>query len=260
MKNLVLFDKIYNISSKKHEKDVYIRYLKYLNEKTKGFSNTSIKIKKLRKFDNRFEIMINSPEEIFVFNLLKKEIGSVNEFKDIEVAKMYKGTLVDVGKFGFGIFVDCAILNPNVDVLLNLNVLRDQLGAGKKRSLREIIKAYDFIDHFPVEVKITEIDAEKQQLQGELSDAFLSLYQKIMSENLEGIFVSGATKNQFKKALIKRGHLRDIVSVERHGFLEHIVILKEGTEAPGIIAHIGKYLRNCKLSAIRHERIHKLLE
>ena len=70
MKNLVLFDKIYNISSKKHEKDVYIRYLKYLNEKTKGFSNTSIKIKKLRKFDNRFEIMINSPEEIFVFNLL----------------------------------------------------------------------------------------------------------------------------------------------------------------------------------------------
>ena len=173
---------------------------------------------------------------------------------------MYKGTLVDVGKFGFGIFVDCAILNPNVDVLLNLNVLRDQLGAGKKRSLREIIKAYDFIDHFPVEVKITEIDAEKQQLQGELSDAFLSLYQKIMSENLEGIFVSGATKNQFKKALIKRGHLRDIVSIERHGFLEHIVILKEGTEAPGIIAHIGKYLRNCKLSAIRHERIHKLLE
>ena len=72
--------------------------------------------------------------------------------------------------------------------------------------------------------------------------------------------MSGATKNQFKKALVKRGHLRDIVSVERHGFLEHIVILKEGTEAPGIIAHIGKYLRNCKLSAIRHERIHKLLE
>ena len=150
MKNLVLFDKIYNISSKNHEKDVYIRYLKYLNEKTKGFSNTSIEIKKLRKFDNRFEIMISSPEEIFVFNLLKKEIGSVNEFKDIEVAKMYKGTLVDVGKFGFGIFVDCAILNPNVDVLLNLNVLRDQLCAGKKISLREIVKDYDIIDHFPV--------------------------------------------------------------------------------------------------------------
>ncbi|MFX1337512.1 MAG: DUF2110 family protein [Promethearchaeota archaeon] len=260
MKNLVLYDKIYNISNKSQEKEVYVRYLKYLNEKTKGFSQTSIQIKKLRKFDKRFEILIDGPEEIFVFNLIKKEIGSVNEFNDIEVGKQYKGTLIDVGKFGFGIFVDCAILNPQIDVLLTLNVLRDQLCAGKKKSVREIIKAYDFIDHFPVEVKITEIDAENHQIQGRLSDASVGLYQKIVSENLEGIFVSGATKNQFKKALIKRGHLRDIISVERHGFLENIVILKEGTDAPGIIAHIGKYLKNCKLSAIRHERICKLLE
>lgn len=260
MKSLVLSDKIYNISPKSQEKEVYVRYLKYLNEKTKGFPKTSIKIKKLRKFDTRFEILITGPEEIFVLNLLKKEIGSLNEFKHIELGKMYKGTLVDVGKFGFGIFVDCAIMNPQEDVLLNLNVLRDQLCAGKKKSLREIIKAYDLIDHFPVEVKITEIDAEKHQIQGRLTDKSLGLYQKILSEKLEGIFVSGATKNQFKKALIKRGHLRDIISVERYGFLENIVILKEGTDAPGIIAHIGKYLRNCKMSAIRHERIQKLLE
>ena len=259
MKDLVLFDKIYNIRTKKHEKDVLIRYLKYLNEKIKGFPKTSIKIKKLRKFDNRFEISISGPEEIFVLNLLKKEIGTINEFKDIKTGQIYKGTLIDVGKVGFGIFVDCAILNPKIDVLLNLNVLRDQLCAGKKKSLREIIKAYDFIDHFPVEVKITEINAEKHQIQGRLSDAFLNLYQKITSENLEGIFVSGATKNQFKKALIKRGHLRDIVSIERYGFLEHIVIFKENTDAPGIIAHIGKNLRNCKLSAIRHDRIQKLI-
>ncbi len=260
MKTLVLFDKIYNITTKSQEKDVHIRYLKYLNEIAKGFSKTSINIKKLRKFDNRFEIVISGPEEIFVLNLIKKEIGSVTEFKDVQVGKMYKGTLVDVGKFGFGIFVDCAILNPKVDVLLTLNIMRDQLCTGKKRSIREIIKAYDLIDHFPVEVKITETDAEKHQLQGRLSDSYLRLYQKIMSEKLEGIFVSGATKNQFKKALIKRGHLRDIISVERHGFLENIVILKKGTDAPGIIAHIGKYLRNCKLSAIRHERIQKSLE
>jgi len=168
MKNLVLYDKIYNITNKSQEKETYVRYLKYLNEKTKGFSKTSIQIKKLRKFDKRFEILIDGPEELFVFNLIKKEIGSVNEFKDVEVGKTYKGTLIDVGKVGFGIFVDCAILNPQVDVLLNLNVLREQLCAGKKKSSREIIKAYDFINHFPVEVKITEIDAEKHQIQGRL--------------------------------------------------------------------------------------------
>jgi hypothetical protein len=259
MKTLVLSDKIY-LSTKPQEKEIIVRYLKYLNEKTKGFPKTSIKIKKLRKFDNRFEIVIDGPEEIFVFNLLKKEIGSIIEFQDIKLGKTYKGTLVDVGKFGFGIFVDCAIFNPQVDVLLNLNVLREQLAAGNKKSIRQIIKAYDLIDHFPVEIKITEIDVEKHQIQGRLSEAFLGLYHKIISEKLEGIFVSGATKNQIKKAVIKRGHLRDIISVEHYGFLENIVVLKQGTDAPGIIAHIGNYLRNCKMSAIRHQRIQKLLK
>ena len=87
----------------------------------------------------------------------------------------------------------------------------------------------------------------------------MSLYKKLADENLDALFVSGATKNQFKKALIRKGHLRDIVSIKRYGYLEHIVILKEGTEAPGIIARIGNYLRNCKLSAIRHDRIKSLI-
>jgi hypothetical protein len=40
--------------------------------------------------------------------------------------------------------------------------------------------------------------------------------------------------------------------------LENIVILRENTTAPGIIADIGKHLKKCKLSAIRPERIKKL--
>ena len=260
MKTTVLYDKIYNISSHNQEKEVYHRYLKYVNEFCKGFPNTKIAIKKLRKFDNRFELTISGPEETFVLNLLKKEIGTIIEFKDSEVGKKYKGTLIDVGKYGFGIFVDCAVVNPKVDVLVNLNILRTQLCNGKKKSAREIIKAYDFIDLFPVEVEVIEKDSEKHNLQGKLSTEYLNLYKKILNERLDGVFVSGTTKNHFKKVLIKSGHLRDIVSIEGFGFLENIVILSENTDAPGIIAHIGKYLRNCKMSALRHERIQKLIE
>ncbi len=259
MKNLVLFDKIYNVPSKKQEKEIYSRYLRYLNETTKGFPNTKITIKKLRKFDNRFEINIDGSEDLFVYNLLKKEIGTITEFKDIKIGEKYKGRLIDVGKYGFGLFVDCAIWNPEVDILINLNVLRKDLCGGKKKSVREIIKAYDFIDRFPVEVEIVDINMEKHNLQGKFTSSCLSIYRKILNEKLDGVFVSGATKNQFKKALIRTGHLRDIVSIERYGFLEHIVILKDNTDAPGIIAHIGKYLKNCKLSAIRHKRIEELL-
>ena len=259
-KKLVLYDKIYNITSERKRKDFIIRYSKYLREHFKGFSKTKIKINKLRDYDKRFEIFINGPEEIFVFNLLKKEIGSINEFKEIQVGKVYKGTMIDVGKVGFGIFIDCAIMNPKVDVLINLHSLRNQLCRDKEKSLKEIINAYEFVEHFPVYVKIIEIDSINNKIQGELDDKTLKLFKKILDENIEGLFMSGETKGQFKKALLRNGNLRDIISLKRYGYLEHIVLLKEGSNAPGIIPKIGKDLRNCKLSAIRPAKIKALFE
>jgi hypothetical protein len=86
------------------------------------------------------------------------------------------------------------------------------------------------------------------------------LFDKLLKENLDAVFITGETKAQIKKTLEKTGHLRDIVSIKKYGFLENIIILKETTEAPGIISDIGKYLKNCKMSAIRPERIKRLFE
>ena len=260
VKTLVLYDQIYNIQKKGQNdlKDMTIKYQKYLKELTQSFPGTKIHIKKLRKFDNRFEILISGSDEVFILNLLKKKIGSIHEFEDVKINDIFKGGLLEVGKVGFGIFVDCAILNPKVDVLLNLHDLRSQLCGGKNVSLKEIVKAYDFINKHPVHVKVVKVDKEKQQIQGNLDQKTLDFYKKLTSENLEAVFVSGETKGQFKKALVKTGHYRDIVSIERFGFLENIVILRENTTAPGIIADIGKHLKNCKLNAIRPERIKKL--
>ena len=100
----------------------------------------------------------------------------------------------------------------------------------------------------------------KNKIQGELDDKTLKLVKKILDEDIEGLFMSGETKGQFKKALIRNGNLRDIISLKRYGFLEHIVLLKENSNAPGIISKIGKNLKNCKLSAIRPVKIKKLIE
>lgn len=243
----------------KRESIIY-RYKKYIREMAKGFQNTQIQFKKLRNYDNRMEITINGPEKVFIKNLLGKEVGMIHEFADIEKDMRIKGNLVDVGKVGFGLFVDCAILNPKVDVLISLNTLREQLCNGKEKSINEIIKAYDFINEFPVNIKITSIDREKINLKGSLDPSTLSLYDKLIKENIEAVFLSGETKAQLKKVLEKTGHFRDIVSIKKYGFLENVVILKDTTEAPGIISDIGKYLKNCKLSAIRPERIKKLCE
>ncbi len=258
VKKIVLFDKIYNITSQRKKEEVFASYYKYLDERVKGFPKTSMRIKKLREYDGRFEIEINGPEENFVSNILRKEVGSITDFKDVQVGQIYRGTMVDVGKVGFGIFVDCAISKPGTDVLIELRTLRHQLCNGKKHSTREVIKAYNFIDHYPIHVKIVSIDPENHKLQGEFATETLNLFKKVMDENIEGIIVCGSSKNQFKKALLKTGHLRDMISIYRFSFLENIVLLKENTDAPGIIAHVGKDLRKCKLSALRAKRIKSL--
>jgi len=258
VKKIVLFDKIYNITSQRKKEEIFSRYFKYLNELVKGPGKTKIRIKKLREFDNRFEIEINGPDEVFVSNILKKEVGTITDFKDVQVGQIHKGTMVDVGKVGFGIFIDCAILKPRTDVLIELRTLREQLCNGKKQSTRDIIKAYNFMDHYPVHMKIVDVDQQNQKLQGEFAPETLNLFKKVMDENIEGIIVCGSSKNQFKKALLKTGHLRDMISIHRFSFLENIVLLKENTDAPGIISHVGKDLRNCKLSALRAKRIKSL--
>ncbi|TFG28059.1 MAG: DUF2110 family protein [Promethearchaeota archaeon] len=251
---LVLTDKL------PQNKPIISRYKKYTLERVKGFHNTEIKFIKLRNYDNRMEISIKGPEEVFIKNLLQKEIGSIYDFNVIEKNMLLKGNLVDVGNVGFGLFVDCAILNPKVDVLVSLNTLREQLCKGKERSLPEIVKAYDFINGFPVSIKITSIDSVKENIKGILDKETLNLYQKLLKERLEAVFLSGETKSQLKKALEKTHHIRDIISINKYGFLQNLIVLKEDTEAPGIISDIGKYLKKCKLSAIRPERINKLCE
>ena len=257
-KKLVVWDQIYNFSSENERKIIEYRFRKYLEEKVNGFPSTKIIINKLRKYDNRFEIEILGPEEVFVSNLIKKEIGTIVNFDNIEEGKIYKGTIIDCGKVGFGIFVDCAILNPKTDVLIPLHSLRKQLCKGYHKSLSEIINAYDFIDKFPVYIKIETVDREERKISGNLAQDTLNLYQKCIRENIEGVFISGQTKGQVKKALVRTGHLRDILSIERFGFLEHIVLFRENTQSPGIISDIGSKLKKSKFSAIRPNRIKSL--
>ena len=94
VKNLVLFDKIYNISKARGNEDIFLRYLKYLNEHMKGFPDTSIKIKKLRDFDKRFELEIQGPEEVFVLNLIK-----AGELKAMPRSRQRGKYLIDEAEF-----------------------------------------------------------------------------------------------------------------------------------------------------------------
>jgi hypothetical protein len=54
--------------------------------------------------------------------------------------------------------------------------------------------------------------------------------------------VNSATRAEVRATFNRAGHAEDVVTVERLGLLEQSVICREGTDPPGLIASVGKYL------------------
>jgi len=54
--------------------------------------------------------------------------------------------------------------------------------------------------------------------------------------------VNSVTRGEVRATINRAGHAEDIVTVERLGLLEHSIVCREGTDAPGILASIGDYL------------------
>jgi len=257
VQKLILAEKIYSYDPNFNFNPLFYKYLQMLFTEI-GDLDVNIEIKTFRKQDNRLEIKIEGPDEEFVKNLLKQNKGSINRYNDIHKRDIFKGYLIDVKKVGFGIFVDCGIRYPTTDVLINLHSLRTQLCQGKKISLRKIVDKFGFIENFPMYIKIEEILRNEKNIRGLIANDTLKMINNWFFDKLERVFVSGSTRAQVKKALAKTGHSQDVITIKKLGFLENIILLKKGTNAPGIIAHIGKKLEFSKLSAIRPEQINDI--
>ncbi|MGV9171208.1 MAG: DUF2110 family protein [Promethearchaeia archaeon] len=258
-KRLVLLDRFHNFEDLRSIKDYQAIYSKYLNLLIgEDFPDVEITVLRFREHDKRFEVEIRGPEEEFVANFLKAEIGALRKFTELEEGDTLKGQMVDVGEVGFGLFIDCGITVPTTDVLIPLHILREQLCNFRQVSVRDIINAYGFIDHFPLHVEITEIDRKTREIEGKIAPESLRFFRNLINDRLERIFVSGATKSHLKKAIVKNGHYEDVLERERHFFLDHMVTLREGTTAPGMIAEIGHDLQFCDLSALRPQKIQDL--
>lgn len=54
--------------------------------------------------------------------------------------------------------------------------------------------------------------------------------------------VNSATRAEVRATVNRAGHARDIVTVERLGLLEQSVVVREGTDPPGLLASVGEYL------------------
>lgn len=175
-------------------------------------------------------------------NFLNYNYGSIYGLNDLHHGLICKGKLIEPTKFGYGIYVDIGLHSNKKDAFIPLFVLRKQLSNNLQRPLRKIIDNFALIENFPLELKIMNVNQETHDIEAKLSEKQVSMFKKWINSSLDRIIICGSTRQQARKAVIKSGHLRDILSIERLGLLEQAVVCKYDTGAPGIISEIGKFL------------------
>ncbi|TFG35042.1 DUF2110 family protein [Candidatus Thorarchaeota archaeon] len=196
------------------------------------------------KTDKRGHLIIrlDGQDSEFISNMLIKKYGPSTSFDKITEGQTFNGSLVDVGKVGYGIYVDIALLNNiRIDALVPLYKIRKQFGLD--RALRLLASSLILVDNLPVEVKITNVDKNNQKIEAEFGQNTLARFEKWVHDDHERLLIFGANRDMLDNVLKQSGHLDDIYEIENLGVFEHALICKRSTRSSGILAAIGPRLQ-----------------
>jgi len=178
-------------------------------------------------------VTITGSEEKLARNILVKQYG---ELRDPRPGDIVSAWLAEINDNGIALLTACKrVLVPGVRL--------EPLGCG---TVEQIASRFGLIHCLPLQVRLVgEFDAEftKNQI-----DA-LWRWRK----GTDRINVNNATRAQVHAALRRSGHSRDVYAIERLGILEHSVVCKKGTDAPGLVPQIGPYLQS-QLACVRGAR------
>ncbi len=220
----------------------------FRDEINEALQNLDVTMKSLSFDDDGFvTVELEGEDEIVATNYLAKLFGQSITLDKIKTGDIIKGYICSSGQVGFGLFVDIGIKHPYaVDALIPLYTLRDQLATGLKVPVRKIIDDYALINSIPLEIIIEKVNIGVKKIEAKLSPEQLEKFEKWRDEGLERLIVLGAFEDEITEALEKTYHDKDIISIEKLGWMEFILTCKFNTTAKGLIPHLGRALPKAK--------------
>jgi hypothetical protein len=199
-----------------------------------------------------------SDSEFFV-ELIKREMGlAPRNLSEIEVDDNFKTFVSAINAKRQSIEVEIGPVSMNVKSEITKEALIAQLCDGKNISIDRVAQTYCIQEGTPILVRITSIDPERRQIEAWISDDQVARFEQWRRERTHRIIAVGGSHDKLHEAVRLSKAERDIIQIEELSFAANSLVCKLGTDAPGIIAKIGRYISEFKLYAFIPERVDKL--
>jgi len=175
-------------------------------------------------------VTVSGPDEGLAADLLTRKYGKLHDVRQGEIVRAWLSAIIDTA-----LVFDAG----GKRVLVHQSKLK-QLGRG---TALQVASRFGLIRCLPLEMRLVEEnDAELTKNQID------TLWR--WKKGTDRINVNNATRAQLHAVLKRSGHARDVYAIERLGILEHSIVCKHGTDAPGLVPIIGPFLES-ELGCIR---------
>lgn len=191
-------------------------------------------------------VSLEGSEEEVAAKYIESIHGTLSTLAELGEGDIRRGKIVDLGRVGYGIYVDIGVVDPRgepVDALVPTFSLKKHLGIKGAMSIRRMSNLLGLMDNFPLDVRIFKVDRERLRVEARLTNA----QARRLKHGRHRFYVCGETRRKIKNAIQRTGNSSHVVRVKRLGLLENEVQCSKDIDPHDILRDIGPII-NAQMS------------
>jgi len=196
-----------------------------------------------------------SDSEVFT-ELIKRELWlAPSDLSEVEVHDNFKAYVKKIDPNRQSIEVQIGPVSAQFKSEIPRESLMAQLCDGRSILVDKIARTYCIQEDVPLLVRITFIDPDRRRIEAWISDDQISRFDQWRRQRFHRIIAIGGFQDELREAMRLSKVEGDVIELEELAMTAHCLVCKLGTDAPGVIAKIGRYISNFKLHAFLPERV-----
>ena len=205
------------------------------------------------------KVRVQGSDSEALTELINRELGlAPSDLSGVEVDDNFKAYAIKINPERQSIEVEIGPVSTQFKSEIPREALVAQLCDGRKIPVGKIARSYCIEESVPILVRITSIDPDRRHIEAWISDNQISRFEQWRRQRFHRIIAVGGFEDELQEAMRISKVGRDVIELEELALTAHSLVCKLGTDAPGIIAKIGRYASHFKLYAFLPERVNNL--